>query len=53
MRVVADTNTLISGLLLDGNESDILKLFKIGEIINLISPDIIIELEDINYQPLK
>ena len=47
MRVVADTNTLISGLLWDGNESDILKLFKIREIINLISPDIIIELEDV------
>jgi len=47
MRVVVDTNILISGLLWDGNESEILKLCKTGEITLIISPDIIIELESV------
>ena len=47
MRVVADTNVLISGLFWDGNESRVLKLIKTGEIVNLTSPNIIIELENV------
>lgn len=47
MRVVSDTNILISGTFWDGNESDLLKLFKIGELTNLISPYLIIEFENV------
>ena len=47
MKVVADTNVLISGLLWNGNESDILKFIKLGELTNFISPEIIIELENV------
>ena len=47
MKVVADTNVLISGLFWDGNEADILKLFKIGELTNLISPSLIMELDNV------
>lgn len=47
MRVVADTNILISGLLWDGNEAEILKMCKTGETDLIISPDIIIELESV------
>ena len=47
MKVVADTNIIISGLLWNGNESDILKLIKLGELTNFISPEIIMELENV------
>ncbi|MCK4266018.1 MAG: putative toxin-antitoxin system toxin component, PIN family [Thermoplasmata archaeon] len=47
MRVVADTNVLISGIFWDGNESDVLKRFKTKEIMNLISPDIVEEFEGV------
>ena len=47
MRVVADTNVLISGIFWDGNESDVLKRFKTEDIMNLISPDIVEEFEGV------
>lgn len=47
MKVVADTNVLISGLLWNGKESDILKLIKLGELTNFISPQIIMELQNV------
>lgn len=45
MRVVVDTNVLISGILWEGNESELLKMCKINELTNLTSPPIIEELE--------
>lgn len=47
MRVVADTNVLISGLFWEGNERKLLKMFKTEELANVISPQIIDELEDV------
>ena len=47
MRVVADTNTLISGLLWDGRESELLKLCKTGEVTLVTSPALIMELENV------
>ena len=43
MKIVADTNVLISGIFWEGNESKILKACKIGDITNYISPDSIKE----------
>jgi putative PIN family toxin of toxin-antitoxin system len=45
MRVVADTNVLISGTFWKGNESRLLKLCKVGEVTNVISPEIVKEFE--------
>ena len=45
MIVVADTNVLISGAFWKGNESRLLKLCKIGEVTNVISPEIVREFE--------
>jgi putative PIN family toxin of toxin-antitoxin system len=45
MRVVVDTNVLISGILWEGNESKILRLCKTNELTNVISPSMIKELE--------
>ena len=47
MRVVADTNVLISGLFWEGNERKLLKMFKTRELANVISPQIIDELGDV------
>jgi len=47
MKVVADTNVLISGLFWEGNERKLLKMFKTEELANVISPQIIDELEDV------
>lgn len=47
MRVVADTNVLISGLFWEGNEYQLLKMFKRGELTNVISPQIVDELEGV------
>lgn len=47
MRVLVDTNVLISGLLWDGNESNLLRMCKTGELTNLISPPIFEELEKV------
>ena len=45
--MVADTNILISGLFWEGNESDILMMCKTGDITLIVSPDIIMELENV------
>jgi len=45
MRVVVDTNIIISGIFWEGNESSILKMCKTNEHTNIISPPIIEELE--------
>ena len=45
MMIVADTNVLISGTFWNGNESRLLKLCKVGEVTNVISPEIVKEFE--------
>jgi len=47
MRVVVDTNVLISGILWEGNESRILRSCKTNELTNAISPQMIRELEEV------
>jgi len=45
MKIVSDTNMLISGIFWDGNESEIIKRCIVGELTNFVSPDTLIELE--------
>ena len=45
MRIVVDTNVLVSGIFWNGNESTILKACKTRDLTNYISPDIINEFE--------
>jgi putative PIN family toxin of toxin-antitoxin system len=43
MKIVLDTNVLISGIFWEGNESKILKACKTEDLINYISPEILNE----------
>ncbi|MCI0481184.1 MAG: putative toxin-antitoxin system toxin component, PIN family [Candidatus Dadabacteria bacterium] len=47
MRVVSDTNVLISGMLWSGNESRLLRRFKTNEVTNLTSPQMLREFEGV------
>jgi len=47
MKVVADTNTVISGLLWHGAPREILDLARAGKITLYISPDLLAELADV------
>ena len=54
MKIVIDTNGLISGIFWEGNESKILKACKIGNLTNYISPDTIKEFERVlSYKKFK
>ena len=50
MRIVLDTNVIISGFLWSGNESDILKLCVVRKLSNFTSPEILVEFERILMQ---
>ena len=50
-KVVLDTNVIISGIVWDGNESEIIKRCLLGELINFVSPDTLIELERVLGYP--
>jgi putative PIN family toxin of toxin-antitoxin system len=49
MKIVLDTNVLISGIFWEGNESNILKACKIGDLTNYISPEILDELQKVLF----
>ncbi|MEI7788883.1 MAG: putative toxin-antitoxin system toxin component, PIN family [Chlorobiaceae bacterium] len=51
MRIVCDTNVLISGILFGGNPREVLRLCSSGKVINCISPAIIQEVEEVLYRP--
>lgn len=51
MKVVLDTNILISGIFWDGNESELMKQCKVKEIINFASPETLNELERVLGYP--
>ena len=54
MRIVVDTNVLVSGIFWNGNESTVLKACKIRDLINYISPDIITEFERVlHYEKFR
>ncbi len=47
MKIVCDTNVLISGVLFGGHARKILQLASRGVLINFLSPDILREVEDV------
>lgn len=47
MKIIPDTNVLISATFWDGNESEIIRRAEAGEIQIFISPDILDEFEDV------
>jgi len=51
MKIVSDTNIIISGIFWDGNESEIIKRCVVGELTNFVSPDTLIELERVLSYP--
>ncbi len=51
MKVVCDTNVLVSGILFGGHARDILQLASRGTISNYISPDILQEIEEVLLRP--
>ena len=51
MRIVCDTNVLISGFLFGGNPREVLQLCSSGKVINCISPEIIQEVEEVLHRP--
>ena len=51
MRIVCDTNVLISGFLFGGNPREVLRLCSSGKVINCISPAIIHEVEEVQCRP--
>jgi putative PIN family toxin of toxin-antitoxin system len=51
VRVVCDTNVLISGLLFGGHARKILQLASSGVVINFLSPEILRETEDVLHRP--
>ncbi|NTU44219.1 MAG: putative toxin-antitoxin system toxin component, PIN family [Chlorobiaceae bacterium] len=51
MRIVCDTNVLISGFLFGGNPREVLQLCSLGKVINCISPAIIDEVEEVLHRP--
>jgi putative PIN family toxin of toxin-antitoxin system len=54
VRIVVDTNVLVSGIFWNGNESTILKACKTRDLTNYISPDIINEFERVlHYEKFR
>lgn len=51
MKIVSDTNVIISGIFWDGNESEIIKRCIVGELTNFVSLDTLIELERVLRYP--
>lgn len=51
MRIICDTNLLISGVLFKGNPRSILRLASEGRIENCISPEILQEAEEVLRRP--
>ena len=51
MKVVCDTNVIISGLLFGGHARRILQLASSGLVTNFLSPDILREAEDVLRRP--
>ena len=51
MKIVLDTNVLISGIFWEGNESKILKACKTEDLINYISPEILDEFHKVLLYP--
>ena len=51
MKIVCDTNVLISGILFHGHSREILRLSSRGIIQNFISPDILEEVEEVLLRP--
>ena len=51
MRIVCDTNILISGILFGGNPREILRRCSSGALDNCISPDILKEVENVLLRP--
>lgn len=51
MKIVCDTNILISGILFGGKPREILRLCSSGTVVNFISPDILKEVEEVLLQP--
>ena len=49
MKLVLDTNVLISGIFWEGNESKILKACKTEDLTNYISPEILDELQKVLF----
>ncbi len=51
MKIVCDTNILISGILFGGKPRKILRLCSSGTVTNCISPDILKEVEEVLLRP--
>ena len=51
MKIVCDTNILISGILFGGKPREILRLCSSGTVVNFISPDILKEVEEVLLRP--
>ena len=51
MKIVCDTNILISGILFGGKPREILRLCASGTVVNCISPDILKEVEEVLLRP--
>lgn len=51
MRIVCDTNVLVSGILLQGPPRRILTMASRGEVANFTSPDLLREVEDVLLRP--
>ncbi len=51
MRVVCDTNMLVSGILFGGNPRDLLQLCSSGKLTNFTSPELLREIEEVLLRP--
>ncbi len=51
MKIVCDTNVLVSGILFGGNPREILRLCSAGKVINFISPEMMQEVDFIQRAP--
>ncbi len=51
MKIVCDTNVLISGMLFGGKPRELLRLCSTAQVVNVISPDIMQEVEEVLQRP--
>jgi putative PIN family toxin of toxin-antitoxin system len=51
MRVVCDTNVLVSGILFGGNPRELLRLCSSGKLTNFTSPELLREIEQVLLRP--